>query len=162
MQYGTFRALVAMLGHAAATVQTGAFRDALHHRIHLAIGIASGVAEDEIVRPGLLAFLPLRQTLHQNMRQGHDTLLPILRSEVPFLLGRDAHQIVLGIEIKIFAVANLLVAEAGAEDELEHVGLVFGRNLEHGGYLFRLIDRPDGIDEAGQSPFRAASRGHAA
>jgi len=56
-----FFTLVAMLGHAASTVRTGTFSDALHDHIHFAVGIASGVAEDEIVGPGILALFPFLQ-----------------------------------------------------------------------------------------------------
>jgi len=82
------------------------------------------------------------------MRQGHNSLLPVLRSKVPFLLRRDTHKIVVRVEIKVFDVTNLLIAEAGTENELQHVCFIFGRNLEHGRQLLRLIDRTDGIDVA--------------
>ena len=55
MRYGPSSHLLPCSVHATTAVQTGAFGNALHHQIHLAIGIAFDVAKDEIVRPGVLA-----------------------------------------------------------------------------------------------------------
>jgi hypothetical protein len=138
-----------MSGCATAAVQTGTFGDAFHNQVHFAIGITSPVAKDQIVRPRVLAFLSFLQTLHQNMGKRNNTLLPVLRRELPLLLSCHAYEIMTRIEINVLNVTNLLIAESGAENELENICLILCGHPEHGYDLFRFIDRPDGLNETG-------------
>ena len=127
--------------NALLAVELGAFSDTLDDHIHLAVGLAAAVREHKLVGCRAARFFPFFEPLNQACRQRNNALLPVLRREAPVGLRLYPYIVVAEVDVLPLDATDLLVAEAGAEHELEQRRFVADRRPEHRLQLFRLSIR---------------------
>ena len=128
---GALGALVSVLRLAPLAVQPSALGNAFDDHIHFAVGPAAAVVKDKLIGSCVARLLELSEPVHEDRRQRNDSLLPVLRREAPLRLRRHPDQLIAKVDVPPLCVANLLVAESRAKNELQQRCFALRTGAEH-------------------------------
>ena len=114
-----------MPGNALTTIQLRPLGNSFNDHVVFAVGIAFGVGKNEFRGRCMAILFPLAKLVDKGSWQQYGPFLPILRFKSPTWLCGDVNHKVLQIDVAKSDILRLLIAESGADQELEKDRLIW-------------------------------------